>query len=114
SLLLFAFRAPKEEKGHPFVASSRETLLLANNLLLSAAAFMILLGTLYPLLAEALDLGKISVGSPYFGLLFTILMAPLVMLVPFGPLTRWQREQPDKPLRMLAPWAVLAVAAGSV
>ncbi len=83
-------------------------MLLANNLLLTAAAAMILLGTLYPLLAEALDLGKISVGPPYFGLLFTLLMAPLVLLVPFGPLTRWQREEPAKPIRMLAPWAVLA------
>jgi len=114
SLLLFAFRAPTEEKGQPFVAASRETLLLANNLLLSAAAFMILLGTLYPLLAEALNLGKISVGSPYFGLLFTILMTPLVLLLPFGPLTRWQREQPDKPMRMLAPWGLLALAAGAI
>jgi cytochrome c-type biogenesis protein CcmF len=112
SLLLFAFRAPTEEKGQPFVAASRETLLLTNNLLLAAAAFMILLGTLYPLLAEALNLGKISVGGPYFGLLFTLLMAPLVLLLPFGPLTRWQREQPDKLLRLLAPWAALALVAG--
>ena len=119
SLLLFALRAPTEERGveqqgQPFVAASRETLLLANNLLLTAAAFMILLGTLYPLLAEALDLGKISVGSPYFGLLFTMLMTPLVLLLPFGPLTRWQREQPGRPLRMLAPWALLALALGVV
>ena len=55
---------------------------------------MVLLGTLYPLLADALDLGKISVGPPYFGLLFLLLMAPLVLLLPFGPLTRWQRERP--------------------
>ena len=114
SLLLYALRAPKEETGQPFAAASRETLLLVNNLLLTAAAAMVLLGTLYPLLAEALDLGKISVGPPYFGLLFTVLMAPLVLLVPFGPLTRWQREEPDKPLRMLAPWAVLALVAGTV
>ena len=112
SLLLFALRAPTEEKGQPFVAASRETLLLTNNLLLTAAAFMILLGTLYPLLAEALDLGKISVGSPYFGLMFTLLMAPLVLLLPFGPLTRWQREQPEKIMRLLVPWALLALAAG--
>ncbi len=114
SLLLYALRAPKEETGQPFAAASRETLLLVNNLLLTAAAAMVLLGTLYPLLAEALNLGKISVGPPYFGLLFTVLMAPLVLLVPFGPLTRWQREEPDKPLRMLAPWAVLALVAGTV
>ncbi|MEO7251929.1 MAG: cytochrome c-type biogenesis CcmF C-terminal domain-containing protein, partial [Arenimonas sp.] len=114
SLLLFAFRAPTEDKGQPFVAMSRETLLLANNLLLTAAAAMILLGTLYPLLAEALNLGKISVGSPYFGLLFTVLMAPLVLLVPFGPLTRWQREEAITPLRLLAPWALVAAVVGVV
>jgi cytochrome c-type biogenesis protein CcmF len=114
SLLLFAFRAPTTEKGKPFAPFSRETLLLANNLLLAAAAGMILLGTLYPLLAEALGLGKISVGSPYFGLLFGLLMAPLVLLVPFGPLTRWQGEQVSVPLRMLAPWGVLAVVAGVI
>jgi cytochrome c-type biogenesis protein CcmF len=114
SLLLFAIRAPTEDKGQPFVFASRETLLLANNLLLTGAAAMILLGTLYPLLIEALDLGKISVGSPYFGLLFTLLMTPLVLLVPFGPLTRWQREAPQAPLRMLAPWAMLALVAGAI
>jgi len=75
---------------------------------------MILLGTLYPLLAEALDLGKISVGPPYFGLLFTLLMAPLALLVPFGPLTRWQREEPGKPLRMLLPWAIVAAVVGLI
>ncbi len=114
SLLLFAFRAPTEDKGQPFVAYSRETLLLVNNLLLTAAAAMILLGTLYPLLSEALNLGKISVGPPYFGLLFALLMTPLVLLVPFGPLTRWQREQPATPARMLLPWAFVAIAVGLV
>jgi cytochrome c-type biogenesis protein CcmF len=111
SLALYALRAPRGETGKPFAPVSRETFLLLNNLLLSAATAMILLGTLYPLLAEALDLGKISVGPPYFGLLFTILMVPLVLLVPFGPLSRWQREQLGQPLRWLAPWAGLAVLA---
>ncbi|ODS62432.1 MAG: c-type cytochrome biogenesis protein CcmF [Arenimonas sp. SCN 70-307] len=114
SLLLYALRAPKVEAGKPFAAASRETLLLANNLLLTASALMILLGTLYPLLADALDLGKISVGPPYFGLLFILLMIPLVLLVPFGPLSRWQREDPSQPLRWLAPWAVLAAVLGLV
>ncbi|GHA71377.1 heme lyase CcmF/NrfE family subunit [Cognatilysobacter bugurensis] len=117
SLLLYALRAPSDDdemadpRSH-FAASSRETLLLANNLLLSTACAMVLLGTLYPLLADALDLGKISVGPPYFALMFMLLMAPLVLLLPFGPLTRWQREQPSKPLAMLAPWFVLALGAG--
>jgi cytochrome c-type biogenesis protein CcmF len=114
SLALYAWRAPRDEAGAPFAAASRETLLLLNNLLLSAAAAMILIGTLYPLLAEALDLGRISVGPPYFRLLFTLLMAPLVLLVPFGPLTRWQREQPSTPMRWLLPWAVVAAFGGAL
>ncbi len=114
SLLLYALRAPREETGQPFAAMSRETFLLINNLLLTAAAAMVLLGTLYPLLAEALDLGKISVGPPYFGLLFALLMAPLLALVPFGPLTRWQREEPRVPMRLLAPWAGLALVLGAI
>src|SRR5690606_12840284 len=114
SLLLYAPRAPRFEEGAPFAAASRETLLLANNLLLVSACGMVLLGTLYPMLADALGLGKISVGPPYFGFLFVLLMTPLVLLLPFGPLTRWQREQPSKPLAMLAPWAVLALVLGAV
>ena len=112
SLLLYALRAPRFEQGSPFAPSSRETLLLANNLLLVSACGMVLLGTLYPLLADALDLGKISVGPPYFGFLFLLLMAPLVLLLPFGPLTRWQREQPSRPLALLLPWAILALVLG--
>ena len=112
SLVLYAMRAPSDDTGAPFTTSSRETLLLANNLLLSTACAMVLLGTLYPLLADALDLGKISVGPPYFALMFMVLMAPLVLLLPFGPVTRWQREQASKPLAMLLPWAGLALGAG--
>ena len=114
SLLLYALRAPSAPEARPFAASSRETLLLANNLLLACACAMVLLDTLYPLLADALGLGKISVGPPYFGLLFLVLMAPLVMLLPFGPLTRWQREEPSRPLAMLAPWLVAATLVGAL
>lgn len=114
SLLLFAFRAPSKEGGQPFNAYSRETLLLLNNLLLAAAALTILMGTLYPLLADALKLGKISVGSPYFGFMFSLLMLPLVLLLPFGPITRWQNEQASKPFKLLLPWAVLAIAFGAI
>ena len=57
---------------------------------------MVLLGTLYPLLADALGLGKVSVGPPYFGTLFVVLMAPLVALLPFGPLVNWQRDQASR------------------
>jgi cytochrome c-type biogenesis protein CcmF len=112
SLLLYALRAPSDDDGARFSTASRETLLLVNNLLLTSACAMVLLGTLYPLLADALDLGKISVGPPYFALLFVLLMAPLVLLLPFGPLTRWQREQPSRPVAMLGPWAGLALGIG--
>ena len=111
SLLLYALRSP-DESGRPFAAASRETLLLVNNLLLGAACAMVLLGTLYPLLADALELGKISVGPPYFALLFTVLMAPMVLLLPFGPLVRWGREEAPKPLRLLLPWLGLASLLG--
>ncbi len=114
SLVLYVLRVPRLEQGAPFIAGSRETLLLANNVLLICACAMVLLGTLYPLLADALGLGKISVGPPYFGLLFLLLMTPLVLLLPFGPLTRWQREEMSRPLRMLAPWAVLALVLGAI
>ncbi len=110
SLLLYALRVPDTEThAKPFAGSSRETLLLINNLLLSTACAMVLLGTLYPLLADALELGKISVGPPYFAAMFMLLMAPLIALIPFGPVTRWQRDDINKPVRMLAPWAALAV-----
>ena len=115
SLLLFALRAGGTDgEGKPFAAYSRETLLLANNLLLCAACAMVLLGTLYPMFADALDMGKLSVGPPYFSLLFVLLMAPLVALLPFGPLSRWQREQPSRVVAMLLPWAVFALVAAAV
>ncbi|MGV6493194.1 heme lyase CcmF/NrfE family subunit [Stenotrophomonas rhizophila] len=117
ALLLYALRAGALGNDDPrrgFMPTSRETLLLANNLLLAAACAMVLLGTLYPLLADALGLGKVSVGPPYFGTLFLLLMAPLVALLPFGPLVNWQRDQPSRALAMLAPWAVLALLLGGV
>ena len=115
SLVLYALRAPDtESNAKPFAPGSRETLLLLNNLLLTTACAMVLLGTLYPLLADTLDLGKISVGPPYFAMMFILLMAPLVALVPLGPLTRWQREQMATPLRLLLPWAVLALVAAVI
>jgi len=115
SLLLYALRAGALGSDDPrrgFMPTSRETLLLANNLLLAGACAMVLLGTLYPLLADALGLGKVSVGPPYFGTLFIVLMAPLVALLPFGPLVNWQRDQASKRLALLAPWAVLALLLG--
>lgn len=119
ALLLYVLRAGRlgadpDDPRRGFTATSRETLLLANNLLLASACAMVLLGTLYPLLADALGLGKISVGPPYFGSLFLLLMTPLVLLLPFGPLVKWQRDQPRRALALLAPWLALAVLVGAL
>ena len=114
SLLLYALRAPRDDDGAPFAAASRETLILANNLLLTTACAMVLAGTLFPLFADALKLGRYSVGPPYFSLMFGLLMAPLLLLVPFGPLTRWQREQPSVPLKLLVPWLGVALLGGAL
>ena len=110
SLALYAWRAPKVGLGSRFEPVSRESFLLANNVLLVVATAAVLLGTLYPLLLDALGLGKISVGPPYFDTVFVPLMAPLVFLMGVGPLARWKKsELPDlaKRLRWAAVVAVL-------
>ena len=89
SLLLYAIRAPKVANGKPFSALSRETGIMVANLLFTTAAAMVLLGTLFPLIGDAFNLGRVSVGPPYFGFLFVLLMAPAVLLLPFGPYLRW-------------------------
>ena len=112
SLLLFALRAPKVGGGGRFDAISRETMLLANNVLLIAAAGSVLLGTLYPLFLDALNLGKISVGPPYFDTVFVPLMTPLVFLMGIGPLARWKRATlPDLWQRLKWALAVSLVTA---
>ena len=91
SLALFALRAGRLAGRDGFSAVSRESLLLANTLLLSVAAATVLLGTFYPLLVEVLGLGRLSVGPPYFDTVFVPLMAPAVFLMGVGPLARWRR-----------------------
>jgi cytochrome c-type biogenesis protein CcmF len=110
ALILFAWRAPRVGMGARFAMVSRETLLLANNVLLLVAMAAVLLGTLYPLILDALGLGKISVGPPYFDSVFVPLMALLVFLMGIGPLARWKEtELPalGKRLRWAAAVAVL-------
>jgi len=93
SLVLYAWRAPTVGKGGHFEAMSKETLLLLNNILLIVACGGVLLGTLYPLFIDALGMGKISVGPPYFSVVFFWIMAPLMFLLGIGPLARWKNEQ---------------------
>ena len=91
---------------------SRESLLLANNVLLVVAAASVLLGTLYPLVIDALGLGKLSVGPPYFNAVFVPLMVPLLFLVATGPIARWKEASARAIARRLAVPAAVAVAAG--
>ncbi|HET6432430.1 heme lyase CcmF/NrfE family subunit [Dyella sp.] len=93
SLLLYALRAPKVAGGKAFAPVSRESAILVGNLMFTVAAAMVLLGTLFPLIGDAFNLGRISVGPPYFGFLFTLLMVPVVLLLPFGPFLRWGRGE---------------------
>jgi cytochrome c-type biogenesis protein CcmF len=114
SLLLYALRARFVAGGKPFALASRETLILIGNLMLTVAAATVLLGTLYPLVGEAFNLGRISVGAPYFGFLFMLLMTPLVLALPFAPLSRWGKADTAIWKRALTRIVGLAVLAGIV
>jgi len=94
SLTLFALRAPRASIGESFDTVSKDSMLLANNILLLVSAFTVLLGTLYPLILDALGLGKISVGQPYFNAVFIPLMAPALFLMGVGPITKWRSAKP--------------------
>lgn len=112
SLVLFAWRASKVGLGGNFEIVSRETTLLANNVLLLVAAGSVLLGTLYPLLVDALDLGKISVGPPYFEAVFVPLMTPAIFLIGLGPVARWKKASlPSLVILLRWAFAVSLVAA---
>ena len=111
SLSLYAWRAPSVGLGARFALLSRESLLLANNVLLVVACGAVLLGTLYPLALDAMNLGKISVGPPYFETVFVPLLSPLVFLMGVGPLARWKEAAlPDLAQRLRWALGVAVVA----
>ena len=114
SLTLYAFRAPKMIQGGGFAGVSRETFLLVNNLVFAVLAAMVLTGTLYPLLIDAMGAGKISVGPPYFGLLFTWLLVPMVIALPFGIYSRWQKDTPSRLIKNLRWTFLLSLGVGAV
>ena len=96
SLLLYAIRANDIKSSVRFELLSRETGLLMNNVILLVSCVTILLGTLYPLLSDALQLGKVSVGRQYFDPVFMVLMLPLIALLGIGPLVRWKRDSGER------------------
>ncbi len=99
ALTIYAWKAPSLPKSTGFQWISRDGLLLIGNIFLSSTLIMILIGTLYPLLADITGMGKISVGPPYFGTMFPVLMGVIFVLMPFGPFSRWKQ---DDPIRLLS------------
>jgi len=108
---LFAWRAPTLSQGGMFAPVSRESALVLNNILLAAATATVLLGTLYPLIREAMSGEAISVGPPYFNLTFTPLMVALLLILPAGPLLAWKRGDARGVVQRL--WIALLVGAAA-
>ncbi|UIK06612.1 heme lyase CcmF/NrfE family subunit [Neorhizobium galegae] len=109
---LFAWRAPMLKAGGIFAPISREGALVLNNLILTVATATVLTGTLYPLVLETLTGEKISVGAPFFNMTFGLLMLPLLVAAPFGPVLAWKRGDLLGALQRLYVFAGLALAAG--
>ncbi|MGI9371620.1 MAG: heme lyase CcmF/NrfE family subunit [Hyphomicrobiales bacterium] len=112
ALALFAWRAPSLKAGGLFAPISREGALVVNNLILTVSCVAVLTGTLYPLFLEALTGAKISVGPPYFNLTFGLIILPLLLIVPFGPMLSWKRADLWAAMQRLFAAAVLALLAG--
>jgi cytochrome c-type biogenesis protein CcmF len=112
SLALFAWRAPSVGVGGKFELISREAMLLANNVLLLAAAAAVLLGTLYPLFLDALRGEKISIGTPWFEIMFPICMVPALFVMGIGPIARWKEAKvPELAQRLKWAFGVAVVSA---
>ncbi|HPQ88405.1 MAG TPA: heme lyase CcmF/NrfE family subunit [Gammaproteobacteria bacterium] len=109
SLFLYAIRAHKLKSAGGFQLSSRETMLLINSILFITVCFMVLMGTLFPLIFEAFD-KKISVGPPYFGSMFFMFMIPVVMMLPLGVLYRWRKDEFIRIIMKLIPAFVVSVS----
>ncbi|MBL1140853.1 MAG: heme lyase CcmF/NrfE family subunit [Proteobacteria bacterium] len=114
SLGLFAYRAWQLRTITPFSFVSREMALLTNSVFLLIIMLTVLLGTLYPLILEALGGGKISVGPPYFSRVFIPLMIPVVILMAIGPFIRWRQDSVSTLTKQLRLPAILAVIFASV
>ena len=114
ALTLFAFRASKLEARGVFGMVSRESALVANNLLLTVAAFVVFVGTIWPLIGEVLLGRALSVGAPFFNAAFTPFMVALALILPLGAVLPWKRADAGQALRAMRWVAVLAVAFGAL
>ncbi|GLQ32376.1 heme lyase CcmF/NrfE family subunit [Litoribrevibacter albus] len=112
SLLLYAIKAPTVHSKINYSWLSREAFLLINNIILTIVASVILLGTLYPLVFDALNLGKISVGPPYFNTVFVPMMCLLVVFMGIGPISRWKATKAKYLVGKLTAILALSIVAG--
>ena len=112
ALTLFAFRANVLEARGVFSLISRETALVANNLLLAVSAFVVFVGTIWPLVAELVFARKLSVGAPFFDAAFSPFMVILAIILPIGAMLPWKRAEIRRTLRPLRGALALAAAAG--
>jgi cytochrome c-type biogenesis protein CcmF len=112
ALMLFAARASAMEAKGLFAPVSRESALVANNLLLAVSCFVVFVGTIWPLVAELLWDRKLSVGEPFFNAAFTPFMVALAVLLPLGAILSWKRAVIGRPFKALVPALVLAVSLG--
>ena len=114
ALTLFAARASAMESRGVFSVVSRESALVANNLLLAVASFVVFVGTLWPLFAELVFDRKLSVGAPFFNMAFTPFMVALALLLPLGAILPWKRADLRRSMRPLRGALLLAVAFGAL
>lgn len=108
---LFAWRAPKLAPGGQFAPISREAGLLLNNLFFAVGAVVVLIGTLFPLIMEAAG-RHVSIGAPYFAMMFSPVMAAMLLVLPFGPMLAWKRGDLVGVTQRIWPAAALAAAIG--
>ncbi len=114
ALTLFAARAEAMQAKGIFQPVSREGGLIANNLFLAVACFVVFIGTIWPLVTELADSRKVSVGAPFFEAAFTPFMTALAVLLPIGAVLPWKRARLDRAMRLLMPALILALAVGAL
>ncbi|NAW57195.1 MULTISPECIES: heme lyase CcmF/NrfE family subunit [unclassified Vibrio] len=113
SLLLFALKGASVRVRGNFELVSRENALLANNVLLIAALVVVLVGTLLPLVHKQIGLGSVSIGAPFFNMLFAWLMIPFAFLLGIGPLLRWKRDNLTKLVKPMLVCGAISLAAAA-
>ncbi len=112
SLALYAWRSATVVSTGRFEWFSRETALLLNNIVFVTAAAAVFVGTMYPLVVDAFGLGKISVGRPYFDVMFSLVAIPLLLLLAIGPAVRWKGDSWDRVGKMVSGFFILSLVAG--